>query len=201
MQWQDKGQGFLRKNLSGESEYSSFIPSSLDTVVPVELSEETVRLLSACSRKLGELEGMLRFAPNASMYLAMYVLKEALLSAQIEGTQCTFDDILDPGNVELAQRDVADVVNYIRATEYAVRRMNELPLCMRLLKEVHAELLSGTRGSEKNPGEVRSSQNWIGPAGCGLRNAAYIPLTSMICMMLWVSWTNSSIAISQSIQL
>lgn len=175
MQWQDKGQGFLRKNLSGESEYSSFIPSSLDTVVPVELSEETVRLLSACSRKLGELEGMLRFVPNASMYLAMYVRKEALLSAQIEGTQCTFDDILDPENVELAQRDVADVVNYIRATEYAVRRMNELPLCMRLLKEVHAELLSGTRGSEKNPGEVRSSQNWIGPAGCGLRNAAYIP--------------------------
>lgn len=175
MQWQDKGQGFLRKNLSGESEYSSFTPSSLDTVVPVELSEETVRLLSACSRKLGELEGMLRFVPNASMYLAMYVRKEALLSAQIEGTQCTFDDILDPENVELAQRDVADVVNYIRATEYAVRRMNELPLCMRLLKEVHAELLSGTRGSEKNPGEVRSSQNWIGPAGCGLRNAAYIP--------------------------
>lgn len=85
MQWQDKGQGFLRKNLSGESEYSSFIPSSLDTVVPVELSEETVRLLSACSRKLGELEGMLRFAPNASMYLAMHVRKEALLSAQIEG--------------------------------------------------------------------------------------------------------------------
>ena len=118
---------------------------------------------------------MLRFVPNASMYLAMYVRKEALLSAQIEGTQCTFDDILDPENVELAQRDVADVVNYIRATEYAVRRMNELPLCMRLLKEVHAELLSGTRGSEKNPGEVRSSQNWIGPAGCGLRNAAYIP--------------------------
>ena len=66
MQWQDKGQGFLRKNLSGESEYSSFIPSSLDTVVPVELSEKTVRLLSACSRKLGELEGMLRFVPNAS---------------------------------------------------------------------------------------------------------------------------------------
>ena len=86
MQWQDKGQGFLRKNLSGESEYSSFIPSSLDTVVPVELSEETVRLLSACSRKLGELEGMLRFVPNASMYLAMYVRKEALLSAQIEGS-------------------------------------------------------------------------------------------------------------------
>ena len=175
MQWTDNGQGFLRKNLSGEAEYQSFVPAPLDNVTPIDLSEETVRLLGACSRKLGELEGMLRFVPNAQMYLAMYVRKEALLSAQIEGTQCTFDDILNPENTELVQRDVADVVNYIKATEYAVERMNELPLCMRLLREVHAILLSGVRGSEKNPGELRSTQNWIGPGGSTLKNAAYIP--------------------------
>ena len=175
MQWTDNGQGFLRKNLSGEAEYQSFVPAPLDNVTPIDLSEETVRLLGACSRKLGELEGMLRFVPNAQMYLAMYVRKEALLSAQIEGTQCTFDDILNPENTELVQRDVADVVNYIKATEYAVERMNELPLCMRLLREVHTILLSGVRGSEKKPGELRSTQNWIGPGGSTLKNAAYIP--------------------------
>ena len=175
MQWTDNGQGFLCKNLSGEAEYQSFVPAPLDNVTPIDLSEETVRLLGACSRKLGELEGMLRFVPNAQMYLAMYVRKEALLSAQIEGTQCTFDDILNPENTELVQRDVADVVNYIKATEYAVERMNELPLCMRLLREVHTILLSGVRGSEKKPGELRSTQNWIGPGGSTLKNAAYIP--------------------------
>lgn len=175
MRWADKGQGFLRRNLSGELEYQSFVPASLDSVIPIELPEDSVRLLGACARKLGELEGMMRFVPNAPMYLAMYVRKEALLSAQIEGTQCTFDDILNPENTELVQRDVADVISYVRATEYAVERMNELPLCTRLLREVHAVLLSEVRGSEKKPGELRSTQNWIGPAGCGLKDAAYIP--------------------------
>lgn len=175
MRWENKGQGFLRKNLSGEAEYQSFVPSSLDSVIPIELTADTVRRLSACSRKLGELEGMLRFVPNASMYLAMYVRKEALLSAQIEGTQCTFDDILNPDNTDLVQRDVADVINYIAATEYAVQRMAELPLCMRLLREVHSILLAGTRGSDKQPGEVRSTQNWIGPGSVTLKNATYVP--------------------------
>ena len=175
MRWIDNGQGFLRKNLSGEAEYQSFVPAPLDSVVPIELSEEAIRLLGACSRKLGELEGMLRFVPNAQMYLTMYVRKEALLSAQIEGTQCTFDDILNPENADLVQRDVADVINYIKATEYAVNRMDELPLCMRLLREVHSILLSGVRGSDKQPGEVRSTQNWIGPGGAMLKSATYIP--------------------------
>ena len=175
MKWVDKGQGFLRKNLSGDAEYQSFVPTPLSSVVPIELSDDTVRLLGACSRKLGELEGMLRFVPNAPMYLAMYVRKEALLSAQIEGTQCTFDDILNPDNTELVRRDVADVINYIKATEYAVRRMDELPLCMRLLREVHAILLADVRGAEKNPGELRKSQNWIGPAGSTISNATFIP--------------------------
>ena len=175
MRWIDNGQGFLRKNLSGKAEYQSFVPAPLDRVVPIELSEEAIRLLSACSRKLGELEGMLRFVPNAQMYLTMYVRKEALLSAQIEGTQCTFDDILNPENADLVQRDIADVINYIKATEYAVNRMDELPLCMRLLREVHSVLLSGVRGSDKQPGEVRSTQNWIGPGGATLKSATYIP--------------------------
>ena len=175
MKIEDNGQGFLRKNLTGELEYVSFVPTPLSKVAALDLSPDAVRLLSACSRKIGELGGMLRFVPNASMYLAMYVRKEALLSAQIEGTQCTFDDILDPSNVGLARKDVSDVVAYVRATEYAVERMQTLPLCTRILKETHEVLLEGTRGQEKNPGQVRASQNWIGPAGCTLRDASFVP--------------------------
>lgn len=175
MRWENNGQGFLRKNLAGELGYESFFPTPLKDVVPLKLDDETVRLLSACSRRLGKLEGMLRFVPNANMYLAMYVRKEALLSAQIEGTQCTFDDILDPNNSHLTERDVADVVAYVRATEYAVSRMSELPLCMRLLREVHEVLLRNTRGAERNPGQTRTSQNWIGPAGCTLGEASFVP--------------------------
>lgn len=175
MRWKDNGQGFLRKNLRGKLAYESFVPSPLDTIIPLKLDDETIRNLTACSRMLGKLEGMLRFIPNAPMYLAMYVRKEALLSAQIEGTQCTFDDILDPDNVPLAKSEVADVISYVRATKLAVEEMRNMPLCLRLLRKVHATLLEGIRGAERDPGMVRSSQNWIGPAGCTLREAAYIP--------------------------
>ncbi len=175
MRWKDNGQGFLRKNLRGKLAYESFVPSPLDTIIPLKLDDETIRNLTACSRMLGKLEGMLRFIPNAPMYLAMYVRKEALLSAQIEGTQCTFDDILNPDNVPLVKSEVADVISYVRATKLAVEEMRNMPLCLRLLRKVHATLLEGIRGAERDPGMVRSSQNWIGPAGCTLREAAYIP--------------------------
>jgi Fic family protein len=175
MEMQNNGQGFLRKNLSGKLAYQSFVPTPLRDIADLRLTPEAVRLLSSCSRKIGELEGMLRFVPNSAMYLAMYVRKEALLSAQIEGTQCTFDDILDPSNAELVKKDVSDVVAYVRATSYAVDRMQTLPLCTRLLKETHGVLLEKTRGQEKNPGQTRTSQNWIGPTGCTLKDASYIP--------------------------
>lgn len=175
MQFENNGQGFYRTNALGIASYDSFVPTPLKDVVPVELGDEAVRLLAMCSRKLGEFEGMLRFVPNAQMYLSMYVRKEALLSAQIEGTQCTFDDVLNPDNEDLLQREVADVIGYVRATEYAMRRMRELPLCTRLLREVHGKLMAGTRGDDKEPGELRRSQNWIGPAGCSINDASYVP--------------------------
>lgn len=168
-------QGALITNLSGAMAYKSFRPAPLASVLPLNLSDETMLLLSRCSRKLGEIVGMARFVPNAEMYLTMYVRKEALLSAQIEGTQCTFDDVLDPDNQDLAHQDVSEVVSYVNALSYAVERMKSLPLCTRLLRETHARLLRGTRGEEKTPGELRTSQNWIGPTGCVLREAPYVP--------------------------
>ncbi len=174
--YMDHGQGHPRRNGEGKTLYYSFVPSPLQEVAPtIQLSDSGVLMLAECSNSLGRLEGMLKFVPNAEMYLMMYVRKEALLSAQIEGTQCTFDDVLNPERDDLVGKDVADVVAYVGATEYAIERMKELPLCMRLFREVHRKLLEGTRGSDKNPGEIRTSQNWVGWTGCGISDAAYIP--------------------------
>lgn len=169
-------QGTLRNNLSGELAYQSFLPASLHDVLPtLQLSARQIDLLAACSRQVGMLSGMAQFVPNADMYLTMYVRKEALLSAQIEGTQCTFDDVLDPENSAATHEDVADVVNYVQASDFAVERMKTLPLCTRLLREVHRVLLQSGRGGEKQPGEIRVSQNWIGPQGCDIKSAFYLP--------------------------
>ena len=175
MQIEENGQGTLRNNLSGKLAYYSFFPTPLQSLRQLNLTEETYRTLSACSRKLGELEGMLYFVPNADMYLTMYARKEALLSSQIEGTQCTFDDLLSPSQTQLHHKDVADVVNYVRAVDRGVELLKKMPLCTRLLRQVHAVLLDGVRGTEKNPGELRSSQNWIDPSGCTIATASFVP--------------------------
>ena len=168
-------QGTLRTNLPGVAEYQSFNPSPLQDVIPLVPTDEVVAALTTCARKVGEVEGMSRFLTNADMYLTMYVRKEALLSSQIEGTQCTFDDVLDPSNGAAFSQDIADVVNYVSAAELAIREMSHMPLCTRLLRAVHAKLLAGVRGSDKEPGEVRVSQNWIGPAGCTIQDASFVP--------------------------
>ena len=97
------------------------------------------------------------------------------MSSQIEGTQATLEDILDPAIDENTNRNVADVIKYIKAMAYASERMRELPLCNRLLRETHAVLMKNMRGGEKEPGEFRRSQNWIGPQGSTLKTAVYIP--------------------------
>lgn len=168
-------QGHTVTNLSGKSAYESFCPSSLAQVIPLNPDVELTRVLSACSLKVGELEGMSRFLPQANLYLAMYVRKEALLSAQIEGTQCTLDDVLSSTVGTGISRDVGDVVNYIAASEYAVELMDDLPICSRLLKEVHRILLKDARGSDREPGELRMSQNWVGPSNSTIATAPYVP--------------------------
>jgi Fic family protein len=105
----------------------------------------------------------------------MYGRKEALMSSQIEGTQATLEDILDPSIDKNANRDVAEVINYIKATEFAIKRLKELPLCNRLIRETHEVLMKGVRGQERTPGEFRRSQNWIGGSGSTLKTARYIP--------------------------
>ena len=167
--------GYFRENLSGELAYRSFVPQALPPDPPIVLTVEGVELLVAAHRQLALLEGLAARIPNMELFMSMYVRKEALLSSQIEGTQATLDDVLDPLLDVNANRDVADVVNYIRATEFALRRRAELPLCNRLIREIHGVLMEGVRGQEKYPGEFRRTQNWIGGAGSTLKNARYIP--------------------------
>lgn len=160
-------------NLSGEAMYKSFRPAPLPPVI--DMDNEMVSLLTGATKALATLDTISLYIPNMNLFVSMYVRKEALLSSQIEGTQATLEDVLDPLIEKNANQNVADVVNYINATEFALERMNTLPLCNRLIKETHEVLMSGVRGQEKNPGEFRTSQNWIGAAGSSLKNARYIP--------------------------
>lgn len=163
------------KNLTGEASYQSFNPSSLPPEPELIIDSEMVQKLVDANRALVKLDTSVNLISNTELFISMYVRKEALVSSQIEGTQCTLDDILDPKISQNTNLDVADVVNYVDAVHYALKRLEKLPLCNRLLKEIHEKLLSGARGQEKNPGEYRKSQNWIGPSGCSLREARYIP--------------------------
>lgn len=167
--------GCLVTNLSGEMAYQSFRPNPLPPEPPIEMSNELIAKLIDANRRLATLDGLSSRIPNMDLFVSMYVRKEALLSSQIEGTQCTLYDILNPFAEENTNLNVSDVVNYIRAEEYAINRLQTLPLCNRLIKETHAVLMEGVRGQEKNPGEFRYSQNWIGGQGSTLRNARYIP--------------------------
>lgn len=167
--------GTWKTNLSGEIAYQSFVPAPLPPIPAVELDNDCLNLLIQANRALAILESLATRIPNTDLFVSMYVRKEALLSSQIEGTQATLDDVLDPLLDENANRNVADVINYIKATEFAVKRLRELPLCNRLIREIHAVLMENVRGQEKNPGEFRYSQNWIGGQGSTLKNARYIP--------------------------
>lgn len=135
-------------------------------------------LLSAADRDVARLDAIAELLPNPDLFIAMYVRHEAVLSSQIEGTQSTLEDVLAfeadaTGND--APKDVEEVVNYVRAMNHGLRRLSELPLSLRLIREIHSELMHNVRGSEKSPGEFRTTQNWIGPQGSTLANASFVP--------------------------
>lgn len=162
-------------NLTGEAEYKSFKPTALPPNPPLEMDEELVKLLVRANNQLSILKTHSQLVPNTELFVSMYVRKEALISSQIEGTQCTLEDVLDPEADTNINSDVGDVVNYVKAAQFALEQLERLPLCNRLFREAHLKLMEGVRGQEKNPGEFRKSQNWIGPSGSSLKTARYIP--------------------------
>lgn len=162
------------------SGYRAFVPSPLPPDPSLNLDSETLSLLSQADVALGRLDGVVKVIPDPAFFISMYVRREAVFSSQIEGTQSTLEDLLD---VELetetsrtaSDSDVNEIVKYVRAMNHGLRRLDGLPLSLRLLREIHAELLRDGRGAHRTPGEFRRSQNWIGPRGATLQQATFVP--------------------------
>ncbi len=158
--------------------YRAFIPSPLPPVPPVRMDDGMHALISRADTALGRLDGVASILPNPDLFVAMYVRREAVLSSQLEGTQATLLDVLgfeaeavDSGRPQ----DVEEVVNYVAAMNSGLARLDKLPVSLRLIREIHAKLMAGVRGGERSPGEFRTTQNWIGPAGSTIAPASYVP--------------------------
>lgn len=166
------------KYIKQPSGYRAFVPAPLPPDPPVAMDPELIKLLSQADRVLGRLDGIGAVLPNPDLFVAMYVRQEAVLSSQIEGTQSTLEDVLQfevDATTNDLPKDVEEVVNYVGAMNHGIRRLADLPLSLRLIREIHSKLMSGVRGQNRTPGEFRKTQNWIGPAGADLASATFIP--------------------------
>lgn len=158
--------------------YKAFLPHDLPPDPPVKFDQELQGLLSKADRALGRLDGSVQSLPNPDLFVFMYVRKEAVLSSQIEGTQASLGDILeveaqifDPTR----PNDTDEILNYVNAMNYGLKRLEELPMSLRLIREIHERLMRGVRGQHATPGEFRRTQNWIGPQGATIKNASFVP--------------------------
>ena len=169
--------------------YRAYVPAPPPP--PVTWDEGLTVSLSSADRAIGRLAGEGRRLPNPHLLIRPFVRKEAVLSSRIEGTQATLGDLLaaEAGvAVERSPADLREVGNYVVALEYALKRLDSLPLSLRLVREMHEQLMRGVRGDAATPGEFRHSQNWIGPPGCTLNDATYVPPPPselMSCLDAW----------------
>jgi Fic family protein len=158
--------------------YKAFMPKSLPPDPPIQLDNEMILLLSKADMMLGRLDGMSTTLPNVDLFVAMYVNKEAVLSSQIEGTQASLIDVLafeaDAAFPENPQ-DIEEVINYINALNYGLEQLEKLPISLRLIRMIHHLLMQGVRGFDRQPGEFRTLQNWIGNPGDTREQAKFVP--------------------------
>lgn len=156
--------------------YSAFIPSTFPPQEEMSLTLETTRLLEKANLQVGKLDGITQTLPDLDFFIFMYVRKEAALSSEIEGTKATMVDSIK-AELEITQtlpKDVNDILHYIKAMNHGLKRLNEFPLSLRLIKEVHNVLMTRARGEGFiYPGEFRTTQNWIG--GTNPNNARFVP--------------------------
>lgn len=170
--------GYYVNQLYGDLSYKAFIPKPLPPEPPVMFDSELTKLLSEADQAVGRLDGIIKNIPNPDLFVLMYTKKEAVLSSQIEGTQASLSDILEKEEDILSDEkddDVRVTLNYIEAAKYGLERIKELPLSLRLIREMHQRLLTNVRGHYAEPGEFRKTQNWVGPGGCTLKDATYVP--------------------------
>lgn len=158
----------------GRHGYVAFFPSPIPR--ELVLPGATVGLLAEAEGALGQLAGVGRLVPNPSLLIRPYLLREAVSSTRIEGTQATIGEVLDADAAGGSSgADVEEVVNYVEAMTWGMDRLGELPVSMRLLREMHRRLMAGVRGRELAPGELRTTQNWIGPPGSTIESAPFVP--------------------------
>ncbi len=177
--------------LETPQEYVAFIPNPLPP--PIEFDMGLALALSRADSALSELSGLGGQLPNPHLLIAPYIKREAVLSSRIEGTKASLSDLLideieDGHNKLTSKDDIKEIRNYVDALEHGVRLLDELPLSLRLIREIHAKLMQGVRGDKATPGEFRRSQNWIGPAGSTPMTAAFVPPTvdeMMNCLGDW----------------
>ena len=169
--------------------YRAYVPAPLPP--PLTWDQDLTVSLSAADRAIGGLAGEGRRLPNPHLFIRSLVRKEAVLSSRIEGTQATLGELLAAEADAAAVRSSADlqeVGNYVTALEYGLKRLETLPVSLRLVRELHECLMRGVRGDAATPGEFRRSQNWIGPPGCTLENATYVPPPPSELMACLDSW-------------
>lgn len=172
-----------------QGDYKAFLPDALPP--EIEWTPALVRSLSDADRLVGQLAGEGGLLPNPHILMRPFIRREAVLSSRIEGTQSTLGEILaaEAGiSVERSPNDLREVANYVVALEYGKTRLKDLPLSLRLVREIHDKLMQGVRGGAATPGEFRRTQNWIGSPGCTLANASYVPPPPdelMTCLGQW----------------
>ena len=157
-------------------DYWAFVPNPLPP--QLTLNWDLVNQLSEADRALSELAGTARTLPNPHLLIGPFIRREAVLSSRIEGTQASLSDLLffeASGSVDPKAPDAREVANYVKAMEYGLARLKRFPLSLRFIRELHERLMERVRGEHLTPGEFRRSQNWIGPHGCTLMDAAYVP--------------------------
>jgi Fic family protein len=167
--------GRLVETVTAGERVRAFVPPPLPPEPPISVDGLLSRL-SAADRALGLLDGISVLLPDPELFLYMYVRKEAVLSSQIEGTQSTLSDLLRFETAAIEGQpigDVREVSSYVDALMYGIERLRDIPLSLRLIREMHARLMGSGRGATKNPGEFRTSQNWIGGTRPG--NAIFVP--------------------------
>ena len=156
--------------------YWAYVPGALPPTL--KLTWELASAVSEADRALAELAGTSRTLPNPRLFIAPFIRREAVLSSRIEGTQASLSDLFffeASGAREERSPDVGDVAKYVSALEYGLGRLKDLPVSLALIREMHERLMRGARGGHLTPGEFRRSQNWIGPSGCTLMDATFVP--------------------------
>jgi Fic family protein len=158
----------------GRHGYVAYFPAPIPRAL--ELPMSTVKLLAETEASLGRLAGVGQLVPNPHLLIRPYLLREALSSTRIEGTQASLADVFEvQATGEAPNADVEEVINYVQALEWGLSRLETLPLGVRLVREMHRRLLAGVRGRERTPGEFRTTQNWVGGGGSTIESARFVP--------------------------